>query len=396
MRYKISKHIQFSLESKCIGTHEAGAEVILIADTNNDRKFFINPTIKLFIEKFTSPATLSAVAKELAAEADASFEKVKKLIIPFFNYCKRRHFIVAENSSEEKIKESPLFNLHTVVDQYKIESLLNVNDDTDVYKAINLSNEASVIIKLIKNPGNNELIELKREFNFLKSLYHTGVVPEVYDFIIKENHAYFIQSFIEGLSLPQFIHRHKKVKLNSILIIIQRILSAFAQIHAAGVVHGDIHSSNIIVTSNHEIKILDFGLALNNNIDKNELVNFGGAYFFMPPERINKSSYKKFSRRPDFYSDVFQLGIVLYMLMYDAYPFNGITWEELATEIKEKPVEFPATSKYGFIIPTWFQNIIKKCVARKPKQRFADAQHLLNAYSKNLSDAGKIRSAIKI
>ena len=399
MRYKISKHIQFS--STDVGTNAkvpeaVSGEILIVVDTNNDRKFFINPTIKLFIQKFSYPITLSTVVKEIAADINTSLDEVKKLITPFFNYCRYRHFIVPENSSEERIKESPLFNPDAIIDQYKIESLLNVNNDTDVYKAINLSNEITVIIKLIKKPGNDELNELKREFNFLKSLHNTGVVPEVYDLVIKDNYAYFTQSFIEGLSLPRFIHRNKKVKLNSMLVITRTILNAFAQIHTAGIIHGDIHSSNIIVTSNNEIKILDFGLALNYNIDKNELVNFGGAYFFMPPERIKKSSYKKFTRRPGFHSDVFQLGVLLYMLMYDAYPFNGVTWEELATEIKEKPVEFPAKSKYGFMLPLWFQSLIKKCIAKKPGQRFADAQQLLNAFSKNLNDAVKVRSAIEI
>ncbi len=176
-----------------------------------------------------------------------------------------------------------------------------------------------------------------------------------------------------------------------------KIIEAFKEIHLKNIVHGDIHPNNIIVTPENNIKIIDFGLALHTELDKNEHVNFGGVYFFMPPERIKKTSYNKFTRKPDFYSDVFQLGVVLYMLLYNNYPFNGVTWEELAIEIKEKAIEFPGISHFSFLVPEWLKNIITKCVAKKSKERFLNAEELSNAFSKNLNDnARKIRSTIKI
>jgi len=102
----------------------------------------------------------------------------------------------------------------------------------------------------------------------------------------------------------------------------------------------------------------------------------------MPPERIKKATHNKFTRKPDFYSDVFQLGVVLYVLLYNKYPFNGITWEELATEIKEKRIQFPYKSHYNFLVSAWVKNIIIKCVAKKPAHRFLNAEELYNGFSK--------------
>ena len=68
-----------------------------------------------------------------------------------------------------------------------------------------------------------------------------------------------------------------------------------------------------------------------------------------------------------------------------------------ATAIKEKPIEFPVKSQYGFLIPEWLKNSIAICVAKKPSARFANAHELYNAFSKKRVDnAGKIRSAIKV
>ena len=55
------------------------------------------------------------------------------------------------------------------------------------------------------------------------------------------------------------------------------------------------------------------------------------------------------------------------MLLYDEYPFDGITWEELATEIKEKQIEFPATSKYNFLVPRLDERYYRKMCCKKTK-----------------------------
>ncbi len=240
------------------------------------------------------------------------------------------------------------------------------------------------VIKLLKSVEKRKVKDFEREFSFLKALQNSSISPAAYSFRIKENYVYFSQEFVEGLSLPQFTRRKKRSPKKLVLSIAGKIAEAFKEIHLRNIVHGDIHPSNIIVTSGNTIKIIDFGLALNTELDKDELVNFGGAYFFMPPERIRKTTFNKFTHKPDFYSDVFQIGIVLFMLLYNEYPFNGITWEELASEVKEKQIAFPEVSHFNFLIPKWLKDVIEKCVAKKAKQRFSTAAELYHAFQKSL------------
>jgi serine/threonine-protein kinase len=400
VRYKISKHIEFLHQEECLTTPLDTSVLqsrVLIRDNKNDRSFFINSTIETFIKKFTVAKTLDEVTAEIATEIHTSVSDVKKIITPFFNHSKYRHFIVSENYSAKESQIVSSFTINTILDQYKIEKVIDVNSNVDVYLAIDVNSANTVVIKLLKQPGKEDVEALKREYNFLKTLSKTGVTPVAYTFIERDEYAYFTQQFVDGLSLPQFIKRKKKVPKKLVLAIAAEIIKAFGKIHSENIVHGDIHPSNIILTKDVEIKVLDFGLAIHQELEKDELINFGGAYFFMPPERIKRTTYKKFTRKPDFYSDVFQLGVVLYTFLYDAYPFNGITWEELATAIKERPIEFPAKSQYGFLIPGWLKNSIAICVAKKPSARFANAHELYNAFSKKRVDnAGKIRSAIKV
>jgi predicted Ser/Thr protein kinase len=400
MRYRISKYIQFLQLEEYLSMQPdktAMTERLLIRDISTDRSFLINSTIEIFIKKFAVPKTFTKVTEEIATEINASAENVKKCIAPFFNYSKYRRFIVPENYMEEVLQSAPLFNADYILDKYKIKAFIDSNGDIDVYKAIDLETNNMVVIKLLRQPAKQDAEELQREYNFLMTLNKTGVTPQGYTFKINNEYAYFVQEFVEGISLPQFIRRKKDSGRKLVLVIAEEIVKAFGKIHAAGIIHGDIHPSNIILTNDSKIKVLDFGLAVQQELEKEQVVNFGGAYFFMPPERIKKTTLSKFIRKPDFYSDVFQLGVVLYMLLYDAYPFNGLTWEELATEIKEKQIEFPLKSQYSFLVPEWIKNIISTCVAKEPAKRFSDAQELCVAFSKNrIHNASKIRPAAKV
>ncbi len=401
MRYRISKYIQFLPPEEYFDVQDGSPVLqnrVLMRDERNDRSFLVNSTIETFIKKFTTAKTCEEVTEEIATEINTPVRKVKKVISAFFKHSKHRHFIVPENFTEPTFVKAALFGADTVFDQYKIEKVIDTHRNIDVYLAVDLAIDNTVVIKLIKQPKEKELDELKREYNFLQLLHKTGVTPTPYSLVERTDYAYFTQEFIKGSGLPQFISRRKRsASKNLVMAIIAGIIQAFAKVHTENIVHGDVHPSNIIILNEAKVKVIDFGLAIHHELEKDELVGFGGVYFFMPPERIRKTSRNKFSRKPDLRSDVFQLGVVLYVLLYNEYPFNGLTWEDLAAEIKAKQIEFPATSQYGFLVPEWLKRIIKKCVAKSPSKRFANAQELFQAFSKKqVINGNKIRSAVKI
>lgn len=388
MRYRISKNIIFlsSQASSKLKLPKTFNNHVILSDKSTHREFIINPTTKIFIQKFSTPKTFSEITSEIANEVNAATEVVKKLIEPFFNHVKYRKFIVPENSGEEKIKRRQLFNANKIFDDFRIVKNIDVTHDIDIYLAIDLTSGKEVVIKLLKQIKKKEVDQLNKEFNVLTFLNTTGVTPRAYKFITNQHYAYFVQDYIDGLRLPVYMDVNKGFTLNDILSLSREMITGFKRIHAKGIIHGDIHPSNIIVTKDNKTKIIDFGLAIDLQAEKDEVVNFGGVYYFMPPERINTTTYKKFKKKPDFFSDVYQLGILLYILLYDKYPFNGIIWEELSKEIKEKEIIFPAKSSYNFTVPIWLTSIIQKCLAKNPAKRFADAQKLYLSFSKHATE----------
>jgi serine/threonine-protein kinase len=152
-------------------------------------------------------------------------------------------------------------------------------------------------------------------------------------------------------------------------------------LHKKKLIHGDIHSSNILITEDNSVKIIDMGLTLNvEEIEKNELVKFGGVIFYMPPERINLTTIQKYSKEPDLYSDVYQIGMLIYLIIYNKTPFKGFIWEELAQNIKSTNPTFPDSSFLNYTVPRGLINIVKKCLAKNPVERFRNATEILENF----------------
>ncbi len=140
MRYKISDTIHF-LNIPASLQNAAVADRILLKDDLQDRQFFVNPTTRLFIEKFKSPKSFAEINKEISIETNTGEQELKKIITPFFRYIKNRKFIVHENCKPIKTKSAPLLQKDALLDEYKIESFLGDNDDVEIYKAIDLRNK---------------------------------------------------------------------------------------------------------------------------------------------------------------------------------------------------------------------------------------------------------------
>jgi serine/threonine protein kinase len=164
--------------------------------------------------------------------------------------------------------------------------------------------------------------------------------------------------------------------------LIRNLLHAFSELHACGIVHGDIHSSNVLAARNKTVRIIDLGLSVKKEeLSGDQILKYGGVDFYMPPERINTSSANKLVKPPDFYSDVYQIGLLLYSILYHELPFRGFTWEELATHIKEDEAPFHPFAAGAFSVPLELNNIIRKSLEKKPENRQKDATEMLEEYN---------------
>lgn len=194
-------------------------------------------------------------------------------------------------------------------------------------------------------------------------LSHPNIVT-IYDVGSEGPLQYIAMEYLEGQTLEEMIA--KKVKFNYRIIahIIVQIASALEYAHNMGIIHRDIKPANIMVSSDYNVKVMDYGIA---KIDSHSMTKTGiamGTPNYISPEQLK-------GLKPDRRGDIFSLGVVMYEMLLSKRPFSGENITSLIYSILNTEPENPSTSNPQ--IPMIFDRIIEKTLAKNPDDRFQTA-----------------------
>ena len=253
---------------------------------------------------------------------------------------------------------------------YKILSFLGEGSYGKVFKAREISTGRVLAVKKIQI--NNSLTKYKKtikEINLLKNLDHPNIV-KFYDFFEEEKNIYLMMEFLEGCTLKQYIQKTEVISENNARIIIKQLLTALSYLHyACDICHRDIKPENIMFKEKNDInslKLLDFGLSLENFESKNYLENCGTLVYMAPELLINNIKYTKGV-------DVWSVGIILYMLlMKGKNPFynRGDSKETVIKNIRNNNVIFNNDINEENNISNMGKDLINKLLKKNPLYRY--------------------------
>jgi serine/threonine-protein kinase len=221
---------------------------------------------------------------------------------------------------------------------YGFEGLLGEGGSGVVYRGRDLRLERPVAIKVLADALRNDELawaRLLREARLASQLIHPNIAA-IYDLGEEDGHAYIVMEYVEGLPLADLIPEGG-MPLEQVKRYAEQICGALAFAHEHGTLHGDLKGSNIIVTPEGNVKLVDFGLGrsiphngmLEVSSSKLPLAQSGataGTLPYLAPEvlRGNPTSVQ---------SDVWSLGVLLYQMSTGQLPFRGATPFELSVEI---------------------------------------------------------------
>ena len=230
---------------------------------------------------------------------------------------------------------------------YKIISLLGKGAYGKVYHAIKLldgEESKEIALKVFDNVVNpNAIAILEQEVNFLRDVSQPKCNPFIvcyYGSMYDETKLQFLieMEYVEGLDMLKFIKKLKRTNspemVNYYLLLITKDLAAgLKYIHSKDIIHNDIKPENIIIDKTYTPRITDFGLSCSPRPAMYSIPfceTRGGTPYYMPPEYFNKGMrYKS--------SDMWSLGIALYVCATGKFPYIVKDFTELANAIKELP-----------------------------------------------------------
>lgn len=152
----------------------------------------------------------------------------------------------------------------------------------------------------------------------IAKLYETGITDEGY--------PYFVMEYIDGLPITHFCDEHH-LSIGERLHLFSKVCAAIGHAHLKGIIHRDIKPSNILVIMENQVptpKIIDFGIA--KTLDGAETLtrqdNLPGTLRYMSPEQAGLTDPGGNRMDPDFRTDVYNLGLLLYEMLVGVTPLN--------------------------------------------------------------------------
>ena len=210
-----------------------------------------------------------------------------------------------------------------------------------------------------------------REARAAGGLSHPGIVT-IFDVGEQDGVPYLVMEFIEGHTLAEAAKTGQRFTFERVCEIGQQVAEALAYAHKHGVIHRDIKPANILLTSQEKYgverpKITDFGVAKLGAVQLTSTGQILGSPAFMPPEQFTGAPI-------DGRSDLFSLGVILYWMATGEYAFAG----ETVTAVSYKVVntEPVPPRKLNPAVPAGFDQIILKCLAKAPSDRYATGEDL--------------------
>lgn len=262
---------------------------------------------------------------------------------------KQRFFRIKPYSSKPKMQINGAKNFKVCppgkIGPYVIREEIGTGRTSAVYKAVNMSTNEAVAIKILPKQQFQFQSELSRFQNEVSSIFkcqHPNIVSFINLFHDSLN-LYLVMELADT-DLQQIISRCGKMPLDQAQATFRQIAEAICYIHSMGIAHRDIKLENILVNSaERRVLLSDFGYSISpRDFDQLSTTKLG-TLVYLPPEIVDNKPYNPFK------ADIWSCGILLYALLTAKFPWPTRNEEEIIQKIRIRKIEFPDNLSPGII-----------------------------------------------
>lgn len=275
--------------------------------------------------------------------------------------------------------------------RFEVQAYLGAGTSGEVYRVYDRRLQAAVALKTLQRADPAGLYLFKREFRALAGVHHPNLV-QLYELLSEGDQWFFTMELAEGRNFVEYVRQPRawdsdhpddcQLQIDALRQIMRQLTDGLSFLHCAGKLHCDIKPSNIRVTDQGRLVLLDFGLVQElfgePSSQKFEAM-IVGTPAYMAPEQAS-------GHPPTQAADWYSVGVVLFEALTGVLPFNGTAFEMLR---EKKEYEAPAPTLFVPDLPADLAELCRDLLRQNPEDR-PSRDEILAALGIELSEQARL------
>ena len=271
-------------------------------------------------------------------------------------------------------------------DRYKVTERIGMGGMAEVFKAndTTLGRTVAVKVMLPQYAADRTFAARFRQEAQAAANLTSPFIVNIYDWGRDDDMYYIVMEYVRGTDLKTAVQQRGSIHPRKVAEIGSQVCSALSVAHSYGIIHRDIKSANIMVQTDGNVKVMDFGIAQAGNMDMTTDSNVLGTAHYVSPEQAQGKPLAGTS-------DLYSLGVVMYEACTGQLPFDGPDAVSVAMkQVNEDPI--PPRAINANIDPA-LEAIILRAMSKSPWERFSTANEMKQALDDYLAGRGAAASA---
>ena len=254
--------------------------------------------------------------------------------------------------------------------RYRVQELIGEGGMANVYLAEDIILGRPVAVKVLHTQlaKQERFVErFRREAEAVASLIHPHIV-EIYDVGEQEGTYFIVMELLEGKTLKEYVKLKHFLSVSETISIMKQASQAVELAHKNGIIHRDLKPQNIFVHDDGTIKIMDFGIAYQQEATPLTQTNavMGSVHYLSPEQAKGENATEQ--------TDIYSLGIVMYEMLTGSVPFSGDSAVNIVLQHLRE--EIPYVSDTNMHIPQSVENVVIRATAKNPDDRYKNLSEM--------------------